>query len=360
MQLAPLIKYANRRLQTSVRERIYRWSNVDLTKPYWIMGVLTQRCNYRCKYCFYWRLEKYADEMGLEEWKHALLSLKELVDPYAIQFTGGEPFVVPYFLDLVEFCRENDIDWAVNTNGSALSLRAATRIARAPPLVFDVSVDSAASHIHDDARGVEGSFDHISAGIHFLVEESKKCGHHFPIRIKSTVHRLNLRSLCELIDWTLNIGATSIEFAPVDLAPSKERDQLYPTTEDEFEELGRSIEEIIARKRQGQPIETSEQQLRGMLPHFRGKVRHETGQCGTGLRNYEISANGDVKVCSCFDPIGNVKVNTAREIWTSAKAREVRSKTVRSDCFRSCHTPKSLRQEIARAFLLFRRIGRSS
>jgi MoaA/NifB/PqqE/SkfB family radical SAM enzyme len=358
MQLTDLIKYANRRVQTSVREQIYLSSNVDLTNPYWVMGIITERCNYRCEYCFHWRLEKYAEEMSFEEWKRALLSLKELVNPYAIQFSGGEPFIVPYFLDLLQWCNDNDIDWAVNTNGSALNQKAAERIARAPPIVFDVSVDSATSDIHDRARGIKGSFSHISAGIRMLVEERNKSGRQFPIRIKSVVHRHNLRSLCQLVDWTLEIGATSVTFAPVSLLPSKERDRLYPNTEEEFEVLATSIEELILRKRQGQPIENSEEQLRGMVPHLKGEIAHNgSGQCRAGLRNYEIRANGDVRVCPCFDPIGNVRTNTAREIWTSVRAREVRSKTVQNtNCPGSCYAPKSFREEVARAFLLFLQI----
>jgi MoaA/NifB/PqqE/SkfB family radical SAM enzyme len=126
--------------------------------------------------------------MTLDDWKSALARLKEFVHPLVVQFIGGEPFVWPKFLELIEFCRANDINWGVITNGSAFSAKITKRVAVARPINIDVSVDGATSNIHDRARGIEGSLEKITSGVLRLLGERDKAGQKFPVRIKCTVH----------------------------------------------------------------------------------------------------------------------------------------------------------------------------
>ena len=105
------------------RELIYLKTGVDVTRPSSIRAIVTERCNYKCLYCNHWRQPSYPEEMTLQDWEQALMSLRLYVGYYVVQFMGGEPFVWKGFLELVEFCSAMSIGWGVVTNGSALSWR---------------------------------------------------------------------------------------------------------------------------------------------------------------------------------------------------------------------------------------------
>src|ERR1035437_799755 len=116
-----LTRQSYARIRTGFYEHLLRWTGSDFTRPVFIRCTLTERCNYKCQYCNHWRQESYSNEMSLEEWKKAILSLKDFASPLLLQFTGGEPFVWPHFIELVEFCQSVGVDWAFITNGSAFA-----------------------------------------------------------------------------------------------------------------------------------------------------------------------------------------------------------------------------------------------
>jgi len=363
-QLRTLAPLALKRLEASVRENFYRMAGLDCTKPSHIRALLTYRCNYRCEYCWHWRWEK-REEMGLEDWQRALLSLREFVGSYVVNFVGGEPFIYRHFLELAAFCRGNDIGWGVITNGSALTESTVRRVVESRPVYFDVSVDGATSEIHDRARGVDGSLARVSRGIRMLVERRNASGQGFPIRIKPTVHRYNHGHLAELVDWAAAIGATSIDFSPVSLRSSAERDRLYLQHAGEIAVLQRNVAELIGRKRRGEPIETSEGKLQALVAHFEDRsVNYGTRHCRNGLRGYWIGPGGDVESCFCFhQPLGNVRSSSAREIWEGASARACRDLTLRCRPMdpavqHGCGPRRSLLEDVRRAVLLFGGRGR--
>jgi radical SAM protein with 4Fe4S-binding SPASM domain len=116
--------------------------------------------------------------------------------------------------------------------------------------------------------------------------------------------------------------------------------------EPDLPELEQVIDQLIAMKRAGAPILTPEQVLSLMPDHFRGnKASPDIMPCRIGLRNYVIKTNGDVESCvHGFPVLGNVKIQSAREIWYNQKARKVRSDTVACDklCLITCMSQTSL------------------
>ena len=80
---------------------------------------------------------------------------------------------------------------------------------------MDISVDGATAEIHDAARGISGSLSRIERGLDLLVAERNKSGQKFPIRIMTTVHRLNAGNLEEIASWAKTRGVTSVNYKPV-------------------------------------------------------------------------------------------------------------------------------------------------
>ncbi|MBF2085719.1 radical SAM protein [Thermoleptolyngbya sp. C42_A2020_037] len=366
MQLKHLSRLATRHLYHKIPETLYLTTGHDYTRPLSIRGFVNERCNYRCKYCGFWRMSQYQDEMTISEWQSALQSLKEFVGSYSIQFVGGEPFIKRGFIDLLEFCCTNKIDWGVITNGSAFcDPIKAWRTAKAKPINIDISVDSSIEEIHDKVRGITGSLKQIETGIKLLRDARDRLNLKFPIRIKPTVHCFNVKNLPTLAKWSREIGATTIDFSPVRPAfglPEIES-ELWLRDELDLQALEESVEALISLKQQGYPIETSNEKLRSFAAHFRGeKVYHGVSPCRVGLRDYHIQPNGDVTMCWFYPAIGNVKSSSAQDLWQSETARSLRTEMVNctkfgsTTCANSCLSHRTMFQKFQLGMLFLKSV----
>lgn len=344
MKFSDLSYLALRHARNSFAEEIYLRTGADVTKPVTFYGLVNERCNVKCRYCEYWRLPKYKDEMTIEEWQKALLSVKDFVGTFSISFSGGEPFIKPGFLDLMTFCHENGIHAGVTTNGSALNRKNAARLVAAHPWNLNVSVDAPDGELHDYLRGWPGLFQKLSEGIRLVREERDKQGIDFPIIIKPTINKRNFRYLPDMVKWVKEIGATALNFQPMDRWTPETYDELW-IEPDEYEDLQRVVDTMLELKHKGEPILNSELVISLLVRHFREEsAPPEAMPCRVGMRDFFIRTNGDIEVCFFYPSIGNIKEQSAREIWYGPKAREIRRETVECDklCLYTCLSQKTL------------------
>lgn len=334
MKVSNTARLALGHIRNDLMEELYLRTGLDNTRPIAIYGVINERCNYRCRYCEFWRLPNYKDEMTIEQWQNALLSLKEFIGSYHIEFSGGEPFLKKGFLDLLEFCHEQDIKWGVTTNGSTLTEKTIKRVVAANPFNINISMDGHIAEVHNYARGVKGSLERITKHLQNLIIERKARGATFPVIVKPTVHAKNLHVISEMPEWVREIGATAVSFQPVNRWSPETYDELW-IEEDRQDELQSVVEDLIEQKRNGAPILNSPQTLSMWPVHFREEQAPASmGSCRIGLRNFSIRTNGDVEVCWFHPPIGNVKLQGAREIWEGYEAQQRRKET--TSCERLC------------------------
>jgi MoaA/NifB/PqqE/SkfB family radical SAM enzyme len=339
-----LAKLASRHGRNAVAEEAYRHFGIDYTRPVSFYAIVNENCNVKCRYCNYWRQDEYR-EMPIEDWKRGLLSIKDFVGTFSISFSGGEPLLKRGFIDLLAWCRENGISAGVTTNGSGLNRKNSEKIVAAQPFNVNISVDAPVAEVHDFLRGHKGLFKLLSDGIGYLVEERVRQGVQFPIVIKPTVNSANFRYLPALVEWTKEIGATCVSPQPMGKWTPETFEELW-IDEDELPELEAVIDRLCEMAEAGAPILTPARLLKLIPDHFRGQTApREALPCRVGTRNFFIRANGDVELCHRgFPVVGNLRQNTAREIWTGAKAREVRRDTYSCErlCLVTCVSQKSI------------------
>lgn len=350
-------------LKQFARESFYLKTGVDITKPLSFRLWISDNCNFKCAYCGFDHIDPHIQTMPLTEWKKALLSIKQFVGPYLLQITGGEPLLWHDVYDLVAFCNEQGIQWGLITNGSALTEKNVEKLVNAKPFNIDISVDSSTAAIHDKIRGFKGSFGKIEQGIAHL-KAARKQQHYFPIRIKTTVHRINFYDLPNLVDWVVKIGADSVDLSPVRVWKPEDIVALNIDSNEEHQALKSIIDRLVEMKSAGAPIETSEEKLMGMVGHFnKNFVAHGLKECRVGLRDYHIGPSGDVKICWFYDKIGNVREASAAEIWRLEAARHTRDATLKCvkfgspRCATSCLAHRSLKQEIQRGLMFLKQMG---
>jgi radical SAM protein with 4Fe4S-binding SPASM domain len=357
MTVAAMGRLAYKHVLSSFNEELYIKLGLDLTAPIKVYATINERCNYRCRYCDYWRMKEYADELTIDEWKAALGSLKAFIGRYHIEFSGGEPFIKKGFLDLLAWCSEQGIDFGVTTNGSGMTPKGTPRFVATRPFNVNISIDSHESEVHDYSRGVDGSLAHLRGAVGRLREEQQRQGIRFPITVKPTVTSLNFRHLPELARWAIrDMGATMVNFQAVDRWTQETRDELW-IEETEHGELDRTIAALVEMKREGFPIMNSEETLLLWPKHFREeKAPPEAMPCRVGLRNFFIRTNGDVEVCWHWPIIGNIKRQSAREIWESAEARQRRKETIACErlCLFSCLSNNTFSNKLRTGIALLR------
>jgi MoaA/NifB/PqqE/SkfB family radical SAM enzyme len=356
MDLQTLAQIGLEHASAALPEILYLKSGIDLTRPTLIRGIVNERCNYKCLQCGCWRLDRY-DEITIQQWKDSLASVKDYLGAYTIQFSGGEPFVKKGFLDLLEFCRREAINFGLITNGSTLAIpRVASRLVATRPLKLDVSVDGPTPEIHDRLRGAPGSLDAIRRGINAVRAEQERAGVHFPVRIKPTINAVNFRSMPALVSWTVEVGASSIDFQPITGWTEESGSELWPKSE-EIPALKETVAVLIELKSRGAPIETSEHNLRSLPGYFvHEKVAPQFSICRVGLRQFNIDPRGIVTTCPEYGPIGDITKESARAIWEGFLARENRRRT--AACTKGCPFgcgPKPFLEKIGRGLMLLRR-----
>ncbi len=357
MRIPELISLAIRHTRNAAAEEIYLRSGRDYTKPVAIHAIVNEICNYKCRYCEYWRMPKYRTEMQIADWQKALLDLREFIGSgYHVEFSGGEPYLKKGFLDLLAFCHQHHVKWGVTTNGSAfLSKTVVSATVAARPLNVNISIDSDRPEVHDYSRGIQGSVDRIVKGIGYLQEARKAAGLEFPIIVKPVVHRLNFREMPRMVSWLQEIGASAINFQPVDRWTPETYSELWIEDPKDLAELQRVVDELIEMKIHGAPIMNSELLLRAWKAHFLSQPAPEDCRpCRVGMRNYFIRPDGQVEVCWSYKPIGNVRSSNAREIWYGVEARQRRKETVACDslCLFTCLSQKTLVDKVNMGLVL--------
>lgn len=356
MKVTTLAQLALKHTYNAVAEEVYLKTGHDATRPVTFYGLVNEKCNVKCRYCEYWRLPNYKDEMSIEEWRKALLSVKDFVGKFSISFSGGEPFIKPGFLDLMAFCNANGILSGVTTNGSALNKKNAAKLVDANPFNLCVSVDAPDAETHDYLRGWPGLFQKLSDGIQNVREERDRRGMDFPIIIKTTVNSKNFRMLPEMVSWVKKVGATALNFQPIDRWTPETYNELW-VEEPEYDDLQKIVDTMRALKSQGEPIMNSDQVISLMVRHFREEsAPAEAMPCRVGMRDFFIRTNGDIEVCFFYPSIGNIKESSAKEIWYSEQARKIRKETVECDklCLYTCLSQKTLGDKVKMGMVLLK------
>jgi radical SAM protein with 4Fe4S-binding SPASM domain len=146
---------------------------------------ITNACNLRCKMCAQWGEHGYNFTRPTSEIKQIvpLETYKKMIDDIkhlrpAIYIWGGEPFLYPPLMELMEYIKKNKLVLELVTNGVKLEENAEQLVDLGLEGLM-VSVDGPRD-IHDEVRGVKGTFDKLMSGLQQVKEFKKKKKKNYP------------------------------------------------------------------------------------------------------------------------------------------------------------------------------------
>ena len=269
--------------------------------PITLQFELTGQCNLKCKHC-YNRSGDIDRETLMTPEKWCELSRQIVSDGGIFQciISGGEPLLLgDKLFDIMDILHDDGTSFVVITNALLLSKKFIRRFAKYRYFWFQISLDGSTAELHDEFRGVEGSFSRAVNG----ALEISDAG--IPLVIAHTITPKNLTHVEEMINLAYNLGANSIILG--DVMPSGrafEHDEILLSDEQknflygQIEELSKKFSDKITIQRSAE--------LKIQMERYMSEVN------AGGI----IRPNGDFRI-DCMAPftIGNVLKNSVKEIW---------------------------------------------
>jgi len=242
--------------------------------PSLILVDPTSACNLRCKGCWAGEYKK-SDQMEPELFDRILTEAEEL-GIYWIVLSGGEPFVYPYLLDIIE--KHPRLTFMCYTNGTLIDDKAADRLAKVAN--FSPAISLEGWEESTDARRGKGTYAKVMAAMDRLLERG------VPFGTSVTVMRDNVEELFseEFIEFLANKGCTymwSFHYIPIGRKP----DTSLMITPEQRAWLARRVPQLRTKY----PI---------LIADFWNDGEFTKGCIAGGKTYFHINAAGEVEPCA--------------------------------------------------------------
>ncbi len=187
-------------------------SDLIVPKLNLVAWELTRRCNLLCAHCRASAADmQYSGELSLDECRRVIDEIAVVANPILI-LTGGEPLMRQNFFDIASYAAKKGLRVVLGTNGTLLTPEIARKLKEVPIARIGISLDFPTAALQDKFRGQSGAFDAAIKGIAAAREAGVE------VQINSTVSRLNVDKLEDLLGLALDIGA--VAFHPFMLVPT--------------------------------------------------------------------------------------------------------------------------------------------
>jgi len=289
------------------------------------------------------RTKNAAPLMELADWKRLVNEIAE----HKIRFIlirGGEPFLFPGIIELVEYIHGKGIFISIDTNGTKLS-RYAADLVRIGNMHITFSIDGP-EEIHDQVRGVKGCYQKIKENILLLNELEKQSEQKISKSICFTISRYSYRGLGEMPEVARSMSINSINIVPYYFYSSDVGEKYHAELMENFDCPAYSWKGFH-HDNSGIDFEIFQQEYRKYLANLDGITnfpymalteedyqkwfRDSSSVVGSeNCLNIEelidIQPNGNANFCVDFPDysLGNVRHSTIKEIWNSARASQFR------------------------------------
>ena len=222
--------------------------------PRVIIWEMTRACALACRHC---RAEaiphRNPEELSTTEAFALVDSIARCGNPIVV-FTGGDPLMRDDIYKIIEHATERGLRIAVSPSATGrLRDSSLLELARAGCERISLSLDAADAEIHDNFRGVKGSFERTLAGYRSARE------HGISVQINTTIARFNHLDVDRIAEMLaeLDIALWSVFF----LVPTGRAELSEVLDAAETEEVFRNLDRLESRLPFG--IKTTE------APHYR-------------------------------------------------------------------------------------------
>ena len=309
----------------------------------------TTRCNFKCVHCSRATSKEPRTDMSAELFQAVVPASRFALEVYL--FGDGEVLLnVPQHLAMISRVHQQNPGCRLgfSTNGRLLTQDVYQQYSTAGIQYIQVSVDAATKELYETMRR-GGRFDDLARNLEGVAAWRRRFSVSQPDLILATViSQQNYRELPELAQFAQKYGF-SHWYINVEAPQNPGRDLLCLTNEDRSE-LAR-IKTRIADT-YGSSFSMRFDSAIGLSGETTDRWVEQESRvfCAAPWQQFEVKANGDVKVCPYFHrPICSMVGRSFEDVWNGPEFRQVRkSFTTRAD-IPSCCTNCTL--DIRKQFL---------
>lgn len=171
---------------------------------------LTDQCNLCCGHC--WISPGFSQDqqngIPLYDLKNTLSEAKSL-GLQSVKLTGGEPLLYRDIMGLLQFLASEELGILIETNGILLDKSMIAALKDFNVDQISVSLDAATEALHDEIRGVKGSFRKVVKRLHHL------SGSGLNFQVIMTLQRKNRKEIPALMRLCHELGASSLKINPL-------------------------------------------------------------------------------------------------------------------------------------------------
>jgi radical SAM protein with 4Fe4S-binding SPASM domain len=311
--------------------------------PAYLLFFVTTICGLKCDHCFYWQeTNVQRNELTIDE----IEKISKSMGPFLqLTLTGGDACYRDDLTEIAEcFYRNNDVrNITIGTNGLSPKrvMKLITPMVERCPrcdITVDLSMDGLGP-VHDEIRGVKGSFERVNETYRKL-QELQKTHSNLNTCIDVTASQKNHDKLVPVYEYIRD--ELDPDIINVLYIRGKPRN---PGAKDikveNYEEVNRMLEEDIKRgvvrsyKFMPDVLNVKDILLRRQIIKTVKENRYQI-PCTAGALTGVLQTEGDVYPCEMLNTkIGNVRENgyDFAAIWTSPKAKEIRKQILETKCF---------------------------
>lgn len=269
-------------------------------------------CNLRCSHCYQegYRYEDLPWEKLIIIADQIKTALKKWNMLGRISLTGGEPFLSPYLLSLLDYFEKSreikQVD--ILTNGTCITQDHMEALKKFRKLhQIQISIDGPIAAVHDAVRG-SGTFDKAREAIRLLRENQ------FDVSLMFTLMRKNMGYAIQIINFAEECGVDAVTVERV--TPCGHSNLTEVLTAEEV----KAIYEGITKRANCVRPSLTVRRLRPLwinTAHLSTTANNKIGGfCPVGFTSLAILWDGTVLPCRRLNiPIGNVLTDGLFKIW---------------------------------------------
>lgn len=248
---------------------------------------------------------------------------------------GGEPFMHPDILRILEHAKQRGMQCCVNTNFTLVNEAVVKRVIAMGLDEMTVSIWAATpqTYVLTHPNKDEATFYRLKATLSML--NSLKGSRGPRVKIYNVISNLNFMEVEQMVDFALETGAECVEFTVVDTIPGA-TDSLVLDQSQRASVLQQCRR--IQGKRMNVQVGNLEHFMRRLSDAGAEQAQYDSGfladsPCYVGWVFSRVMSDGDVNFCLKAHrmPVGNIYQHSFQEIWNSQKQREFRQKASRSN-----------------------------
>ncbi len=300
--------------------------------------------------------ENMPPSLGLADWKRLTDELAAH-QVSSVILRGGETFLFPDIIELLEYINSKGIFISIDTNGTLLKKYAADLV-RIGNIHITISVDGP-EEIHDNVRGMKGCFRKIKEGVDQLIEIEQSTGKSISRAICFTISPYSVSGLGKMPDVARSLSINTLVIVPYNYISSSMGNKYAKELKDQFntsafswtgfhhEKSGIDFAEFQNEYRKYMAglkdirnypyMVFSEKEYQAWF----GNPATQIGSphCANVEKLIDIQPDGSANFCVDTPDysFGNVKDSTIEAAWNSEKAsqfRDYRLKNPLSVCYR--------------------------